>query len=69
MEMFFKNNMSVKARKKHFGFPESEFFGATLDTNGYRMTNHNLDPICKCVAPKDVHEVQRVLGLFVQHLG
>ena len=33
------------------------------------MANHNLDPIRKCVAPEDVHEVQRVLGLFVQHLA
>ena len=38
-----------------------------MDKSGHRAAIHNLDPISKMVAPSDVSELRRVLGLMVQH--
>ena len=67
VEMADKNNMSLKASKTFFGSPEADFWGHTLDKDGHRAAIHNLDPIAKMVAPNDVSELRRVLGLMVQH--
>ena len=67
VEMSDMNNMSLKASKTFFGSPEADFWGHTMDKDGHRAAIHNLDPISKMVAPNDVSELRRVLGLMVQH--
>ena len=67
VEMADKNNMSLKASKTFFGAPDADFWGHTMDKSGHRAAIHNLDPISKMVAPNDVSELRRVLGLMVQH--
>ena len=67
VEMADKNNMSLKASKTHFGNPSADFWGHTLDKDGHRAAIHNLEPIKNLIAPVDVPELRRVLGLMVQH--
>ena len=67
VEMANKNDMSLKASKTFFGAPEADFWGHTLDKDGHRAAIHNLDPIRKMVAPENISELRRVLGLMVQH--
>ena len=56
-----------KTSKTFFGSPEADFRGHTMDKNGHRAAIHNLELISKMVAPTDVSELRRVLGLMVQH--
>ena len=67
VELADKNNMSLKASKTFFGSPEADFWGHTLDKDGHRAAIHNLAPIKKLVAPSNIKELRRVLGLMVQH--
>ena len=41
--------------------------GHELDKDGWRSADHKLAPIERCIAPSDIHELRRVMGLFVQH--
>ena len=65
IEMANKNNMSMKASKTFFGSPDAEFWGHTLNKDGHRAAIHNLEPIRSMVAPSNVSELRRVLGLMV----
>ena len=48
-----------EAFKTFFGSPEADFWGHTIDKDGYRAAIHNLDPISKIVAPgTDVSELR-----------
>ena len=67
VEMADKNNISLRASKTFFGSPEADFWGHGTDKDGHRAAINNLDPISKMVAPTDVSELCRVLGLMVQH--
>ena len=67
VDMASKNDMSLKASKTCFGFPESDCWGHTLSKDGRRSAIHNLAPIKKMVTPWDVSELMCVLGLMVQH--
>ena len=51
----------------HFGNPTADFWGHTLDKDGHRAAIHNLEPIKNLIAPVDVPELRRVLGLMIQH--
>ena len=59
--------MSMKASKRFFGSPDAEFWGHTLNKDGHHAAIHNLEPIRTMVAPSNVSELRRVLGLMVQH--
>ena len=59
--------MSLKASKTFFGSPEADFWDHTMGKDDHRAAIHNLYPISKMVAPTDVSELRRVLGLMVQH--
>ena len=67
IEMANKNNYSINPLKTCFGSPRTDFFGFNLNIDGWQSADHNLSPIERCVAPADVPELRRVLGLFVQH--
>ena len=67
LEMAQKENWSLKASKTYFGYPESQFFGYTLNEHGSRAAEHNLTPIEQMVAPTDVKMLRRVIGLFNVH--
>ena len=67
VKMTSKRNMSLKPSKTFFGSPKCDFFGHELDKDGWRSADHKLAPIGRCIAPSDIHELRRVMGLFVQH--
>ena len=67
VEMANKNNMSLKASKTCFGVREVEFYGRTISREGIRHADHNLAPFEQMVAPRDISELRRFLGLCVQH--
>jgi hypothetical protein len=51
--------------KTRFGFKEAQFFAIRVDKEGSHLALKHLDPIRNLVPPVDVHELRRVLGLFV----
>jgi hypothetical protein len=51
--------------KTKFGFREAQFFGFRIDKKGSHLALKHLDPIRNLVPPTDIHELRRVLGLFV----
>jgi hypothetical protein len=51
--------------KTRFGYREAQFFGFRVNKEGSHLALKHLDPIRNLVLPVDVHELRRVLGLFV----
>ncbi len=51
--------------KTRFGYREAQFFGFRVNKEGSHLTLKHLDPIRNLVPPVDVHELRRVLSLFV----
>ncbi len=51
--------------KTRFGYKEAQFFGFRVNKEGSHLALKHLDPIRNLVAPNDIHELRRVLGLFV----
>ena len=68
VEMASKNDMSLKTSNMCFGLPRADFEGYTLSKDGQRSAIHNLASIKRIVAPSNVSETRRVLGLMVQHM-
>ncbi len=51
--------------KTRFGYKEAQFFGFRVNKEGSHLALKHLDPIRNLVPPNDIHELRRVLGLFV----
>jgi hypothetical protein len=60
-----KYNITLGPHKTRFGFPEAQFFGFRVNAEGSHLALKHLDPIRQMVPPSDIHELRRVLGLFV----
>ncbi len=60
-----KYQITLGPPKTKFGFREAQFFGFRIDKRGSHLALKHLDPIRNLVPPTDVHELRRVLGLFV----
>jgi hypothetical protein len=60
-----KYNITLGPHKTRFGFPEAQFFGFRVNAEGSHLALKHLDPIRQMVSPSDIHELRRVLGLFV----
>mgnify|MGYP000868561862 FL=1 len=67
LDLCVENNWSLAAHKTVFGAAKCDFFGHTLSAAGVQMADHQLAPIERMVAPQDISELRRVLGLMVQH--
>ena len=60
-----KHDITLGTPKTKFGYPTAQFFGFKVDKNGSHLATKHLDPLQKLVPPTDIHELRRVLGLFV----
>ena len=60
-----KYNITLGPHKTRFGFPEAQFFGFRVNAEGSHLALKHLDPIRQMTPPSDIHELRRVLGLFV----
>jgi hypothetical protein len=60
-----KYAITLGPQKTRFGFREAQFFGFRINIEGSHLALKHLDPIRNLVPPVDVHELRRVLGLFV----
>jgi hypothetical protein len=60
-----KYSITLGPPKTKFGFREAQLFGFRVDSEGSHLAVKYLDPIRNLVPPVDVHELHRVLGLFV----
>jgi hypothetical protein len=60
-----KFQITLGPPKTRFGFKSAQFFGFRIDREGSHLALKHLDPIRKLVPPNDIHELRRVLGLFV----
>ena len=60
------NNWNLTSTKTRLGFPYVIFFGFTADKGGYRLSDQNLDPICKMVPLTNLSELRHILGVFLQ---
>jgi hypothetical protein len=60
-----KYQITLGPPKTKSGFREAPFFGFRIDKEGSHLALKHLDPIRNLVPPTDVHELRRVLGLFV----
>ena len=60
-----KYNITLGPHKTRFGFKEAQFFGFRVNAEGSHLALKHLDPIRQMVPPTDVHELRRVLGIFV----
>jgi hypothetical protein len=54
-----------KTKLGRFGYPEAQIFGFRVNKQGSHLALKHLDPIRNIVPFTDVHELGRVLGLFV----
>jgi hypothetical protein len=60
-----KYNITLGPHKTRFGYPEAQFFGFRVNAEGSHLALKHLDPIRQLLPPTDIHELRRVLGLFV----
>jgi hypothetical protein len=60
-----KYQITLGISKTRFGYGEAQFFGFRVNKEGSHLALKHLDPIRNLVAPADIHELRRVLGLFV----
>jgi hypothetical protein len=60
-----KYDITLGTAKTKFGYPSAQFFGFRVDIEGSHLATKHLDPLRKLVPPTDIHELRRVLGLFV----
>jgi hypothetical protein len=60
-----KYRITLGPPKTRFGYPEAQFFGFRVNEQGSHLAVKDLDPLRSLVPPVDVHELRRVLGLFV----
>ncbi len=60
-----KHQITLGPPKTRFGFKEAQFFGFRINKEGSHLAFKHLDPIRNLVPPTDIHELRRVLGLFV----
>jgi hypothetical protein len=60
-----KYSITLGPPKTRFGYPEAPFFGFRVNEEGSHLAVKHLDPLRNLVPPADVHELRRVLGLFV----
>ncbi len=60
-----KYSITLGPPKTGFGYPEAQFFGFRVNEQGSHLAVKHLDPLRNLVPPTDVHELRRVLGLFV----
>jgi hypothetical protein len=60
-----KQQITLSPLKTKFGYPEAQFFGFRVHEQGSHLAVKHLDPLRSLVPPVDVHELRRVLGLFV----
>jgi hypothetical protein len=51
--------------KTRLGYGEAQFFGFRVNHEGSRLAFKHLDPLRNLVPPIDIHDLRRVLGLFV----
>ena len=57
--------ITLGTAKTRFGYSEAQFFGFRVNKDGSHLALKHLDPIRNLVPPNDIHELRRVLGLFV----
>jgi transposase InsO family protein len=57
--------ITLGTAKTRFGYSEAQFFGFRVNKEGSHLALKHLDPIRNLVPPGDIHELRRVLGLFV----
>ncbi len=57
--------ITLGTAKTRFGYSEAQFFGFRVNKEGSHLALKHLDPIRNLVPPNDIHELRRVLGLFV----
>ena len=61
-----QNQITVKPTKARIGFPSATFGGYEIGRGVRSVAEKNVQPILEMQTPKDVSEVRRVLGIFVQ---
>jgi hypothetical protein len=60
-----KYQITLGIAKTKFGYSEAQFFCFRVNREGSHLALKHLDPIRHLVPPTDIHELRRVLGLFV----
>jgi hypothetical protein len=65
LEVCSKYSITLGISKTKFGYPEAQFFGFRVNREGSHLALKHLDPIRNFVPPSNIHELRRVLGLFV----
>ncbi len=65
LEVCEKHCITLGISKTRIGYPEAQFFGFRVNKQGSHLALKHLDPIRNLVPPTDIHELRRVLGLFV----
>ena len=61
-----KHHITLNPHKTKIGYAKATFFGFEVDEHGSRLAEKHLDPIENMVPPRDLPELRRVLGIFVQ---
>jgi hypothetical protein len=65
LEVCEKYQITLGISKTRFGYGEAQFFGFRVNREGSHLALKHLDPIRQLIPPADIHELRRVLGLFV----
>jgi hypothetical protein len=65
LEVCQKYGITLGISKTRIGYPEAQFFGFRVNKQGSHLAFRHLDPIRNLVPPTDIHELRRVLDLFV----
>jgi hypothetical protein len=60
-----KYAITLGTGKTRFGYSEAQFFGFRVNQEGSHLAFKHLDPLRNLVPPVHIHELRRVLGLFV----
>ena len=64
LSVFVSRNVKIKPPKLYVCFPQVEYYGWTVDVNGLSPAERNIKPFRNMVAPKNISELRRIMGLF-----
>ena len=64
LSVFMFRHVRIKPPKLFVCYPQVEYYGWTIDVNGLSPAERNLKPFRKMVAPKNIPELRRIMGLF-----
>jgi len=64
LSTFRENRLSCNPKKTELAYSRIEYLGFVLSADGIQMSEKRIEAIGKITAPKNVKELQHILGLF-----